>query len=53
MAAKIIRKEGKKLIIELTVDLEDSMLDSKEAIQPVVNEAGSLATEEALEFMHN
>src|SRR5674476_344087 len=48
MAAKIIRKEGKKLIIELTVDLEDSMLDSEEAIQAVVNKAGSLATEEAL-----
>ena len=48
MAAKIIRKEGKKLIIEITIDLEDSMLDSEEAIQAVVNEAGSLATEEAL-----
>jgi len=48
MAAKIIRKEGKKLIIEITIDLEDSMLDSEEAIQAVVGEAGSLATEEAL-----
>jgi len=48
MAAKIIRKEGKKLIIEITIDLEDSMLDSEEAIQAVVNEAGTLATEEAL-----
>ncbi len=48
MAAKIIRQEGKKLIIEITVDLEDSMLDSEEAIQGAVNEAGSLATEEAL-----
>jgi hypothetical protein len=48
MAAKIIRKEGKKLIIELTIDLQDSMLDSEEEIQAVVNEAGSLATEEAL-----
>ena len=48
MAAKIIRKEGNKLIIEITIDLEDSMLDSEEAIQAVVNEAGSLATEEAL-----
>jgi len=45
---KNIRKEGKKLIIEITVDLEDSMLDSEEAIQTVINEAGSLATEEAL-----
>jgi hypothetical protein len=39
MAAKIIRKEGKKLIIEVTVDLEDSMLDSEEANQAVGNEA--------------
>jgi len=48
MIAKIIRKEGKKLIIEITVDLEDSMLDSEEAIQEAVNKVGSLATEEAL-----
>jgi hypothetical protein len=48
MTAKIIRKEGKKLIIEITVDLEDSMLDSEEAIQEAVNKVGSLATEEAL-----
>jgi hypothetical protein len=40
MAAKIIKKEGKKLMIEITVDLEDSMLDREEAIQAVVNEAG-------------
>jgi hypothetical protein len=48
MTVKIIRKEGKKLIIEITVDLEDSMLDSEEAIQEAVNKVGSLATEEAL-----
>jgi hypothetical protein len=48
MAAKIIRKAGKKLVIEITVDLEDSMLDSEEAIQEAVNEAGRLVTEEAL-----
>jgi hypothetical protein len=48
MAAKIIRKEGKKLIIEITVDLENSMLDSEEAIQAVVNEAGTLAIKEAM-----
>lgn len=48
MSAKIVRKEGKKLIIEMTVDLNDSMLDSEEAIQVSLNEAGALATEEAL-----
>ena len=48
MAAKIIRKAGKKVVIEITVDLEDSMLDSEEAIQEAVNEAGRLVTEEAL-----
>jgi hypothetical protein len=41
MTARIIRKEGKKLIIEISVDFEDSMLDSEEAIQAVINEAGS------------
>ena len=41
MAAKIIRKEGKKLIIEISIDLEDSMLDNEEAIQAVINEAGN------------
>jgi hypothetical protein len=45
---KNYKKEGKKLIIEITVDLEDSMLDGEEAIQAVVNKAGSLATKEAL-----
>lgn len=48
MAAKIIRKVGQKIVIEITVDLEDSMLDSEEAIQVAVNEAGALATKEAL-----
>ncbi|MDO9105409.1 MAG: hypothetical protein Q7U57_10660 [Methylovulum sp.] len=43
MAAKIIRKEGKKLIIGLSIDLEDSMLDSEEPIQAVINEPGTLA----------
>jgi len=48
MTAKIIGKKGKKLTIEITVDLEDSMLDSEEAIQESVNKAGALASEEAL-----
>lgn len=48
MSAKIVRKGGKRLTIEITVDLEDSMLGSEEAIQASVNEAGALASEEAL-----
>lgn len=48
MTAKIIGKKGKKLTIEITVDLEDSMLDSEEAIQESLNKAGALASEEAL-----
>jgi hypothetical protein len=48
MAARIIRKEGKRLIVEIAIELEDSMLDSEESIQEAVNEAGNLATEEAL-----
>ena len=48
MSAKIVRKDGKRLTIEITVDLEESMLGSEEAIQVSVNEAGALASEEAL-----
>jgi len=41
MGRKIIRKKG-KAHIEITVDFEDSMLDSEETIQVVVNEEVSL-----------
>ena len=48
MEAKIIKKESKRITIELTIELEDEMLSSEEAILRGVNEAGLLATEYAL-----
>ena len=35
-------------MIEITVELEDSMLGSEEAIQASISEAGALASEKAL-----
>ena len=49
MPSKIIKKTGSKLIIEVSVDLDsDSMLNSEEQIQAALNQAGQLATKEAL-----
>lgn len=49
MAAKIVKRQGKKLVIEVEMELEGDMLTQEEAIQLAVNEAGKLATKEALE----
>src|SRR5215469_12481089 len=48
MDAKIIKAESKRVTIQLTIDLEEEMLDSEEAIQRGVNQAGLLATQYAL-----
>jgi hypothetical protein len=48
MEAKITRTDSKHLTIELTIELEDEMLDMEEAIQRGVNQAGMLATQYAL-----
>lgn len=50
MAAKIIRKQDGKLVIEVGMDLDgqDAMLDKEALIRAAVNEAGALATAEAL-----
>jgi len=50
MAARIIRKQGSKLVIEVEMDLNtaDAMLDKEAIIRAAVNEAGVLATAEAL-----
>jgi len=46
---KILSKEGGKLVVELTIDLDSSsMLNSEEHIQSVLNDLGCLATKEAL-----
>eukprot|EP00831_Metopus_contortus_P002498 TRINITY_DN10912_c0_g1_i1.p1 TRINITY_DN10912_c0_g1~~TRINITY_DN10912_c0_g1_i1.p1 ORF type:complete len:471 (-),score=58.49 TRINITY_DN10912_c0_g1_i1:591-2003(-) len=50
MTAKIISKQGGKLVIEVEMDLdaEDAMLDKEALIRAAVNEAGALTTAEAL-----
>jgi hypothetical protein len=48
MSVEVIKREGKKLTIEITVDLEGSMLEMEEQIQKSVNELGLIETIEAL-----
>ena len=48
MSVQIIKREGKKLTIEITVELEGSMLEMEEIIQKSVNDLGLIETEEAL-----
>ena len=48
MSAKLISVEGKRVRIELTIDLSESMLDSEVKIQEELNEVGCIATKEAL-----
>jgi hypothetical protein len=50
MNANIKSIEGTTVTIELKVELTNSMLDSEENILSSLNEAGSLATEEALKY---
>jgi len=51
MGSKIIKKVGNKIKIELEIELDpSSMLSSEEQIAKALNEAGLLATEEALEL---
>jgi hypothetical protein len=49
MSARIVKKNGGKLTIEVDMELEGSMLSQEEAIQLALNEAGKLATLTALE----
>ena len=48
MEAKIIRKEGDTLSIQVNISLKGSMLEAEDQIQTVLNRAGALATEELL-----
>lgn len=48
MSVEIIKREGNKITIEITVDLEGSMLEMESRIQKSVNELGILETAEAL-----
>ena len=48
MSASLISKTQDSLIIQLEIPLSKSMLEGKSWIQDVLNEAGTLATEELL-----
>jgi hypothetical protein len=48
MSVELIKREGNKITIEITVDLEGSMLEMEDLIQKSVNELGLLETAEAL-----
>lgn len=48
MAVLIKARSGEKLTVEVEFDLSGSMLDSEVAIRAALNEAGTLATGEAL-----
>ena len=50
MSAKLLSKNGTTVTIQLKVELTDSMLHSEENILSSINEAGSIATEEALKY---
>ena len=51
MKSKVIKKTGNKLKLEVEIELDStSMLNSEEQIAKALNEAGLLATEEALEL---
>ena len=50
MPAKLIEVTGNRVKIELTVELSRSMLETEEAIQVALNEAGCLASREALGY---
>ena len=48
MSATIIERQEKSVTIQMTIPLTRSMLDTEECIQKALNEAGTLATGEAL-----
>jgi hypothetical protein len=48
MTAVVVEREESTVTIEIQVKLSRSMLDTEEAIQQALNEAGTLATTEAL-----
>ncbi|MCU0502475.1 MAG: hypothetical protein MUC51_12055 [Anaerolineae bacterium] len=46
--AKVLRRSGTKVTLEVTVDLKGSLLEMEGAIQEASNAMGRCATEEAL-----
>lgn len=51
MTARLINVEGSKVKIELTLELSRSMLDTEINIQKSLNEAGCIASLEALKYL--
>jgi hypothetical protein len=51
MSVKLISVEGTKVKIELTIELSESMLDSEGKIQEGLNEAGCIASIEAMKHL--
>ena len=51
MPAKLISVEGTKVKIELTIELSESMLGSEGKIQGGLNEAGCIASIEAMKHL--
>lgn len=51
MAARLVAVKDSQVKIELTVELSRSMLETEEAIQVALNEAGCLASQEALRYV--
>ena len=50
MSVEFIKKDGKKAVIQVSVELDDSsMLSSEEQIQKAVNDLGGMTTKLALE----
>ena len=50
MSVEFIKRDGRKVVFEVAVELEDSsMLGSEEQIQKAVNDLGVLTTKLALE----
>lgn len=50
MASKITKKDGKKITLQIEIELDPtSMLNSEEQIAKALNKAGIKATQEALE----
>jgi len=50
MSARLVEVNGSQVKIEMTVELSRSMLDTEEAIQVALNEAGCIASREALRY---
>ncbi len=49
MGAELVRKDGNKIEIKLTIEFSGAMLDSEEIIQQELNEAGKIASENLLQ----